>query len=112
MKKKTAFIAIFIVAVVLVVVLYANSLTSAQPTQTGDMRQNLTQELPEVSVLTADWESWSKIFQEGGGVVSRVDSWDVFKNYCESYTFTVMIDEDACVVWFKGSFTQAIYYKY
>jgi hypothetical protein len=112
MKKKIAFIAIFIVAVVIVVVLYANSLTSTQPTPTVNMRQKLAQELPEVNVLTADWKSWSKIFQEGGGAVSNVDSWDAFKNYCESYTFTVMIDEDARVVWFKGSFTQAVYYKY
>jgi hypothetical protein len=112
MTKKIAFIAIFIVAVVLVAVLYTSLSASTQPAQTINMRQKLAQELPEVDVSTADWESWRGIFEDGGGVVSRVDSWDAFKDYCESYTFTVMIDEDAHVVWFKGSFTQAIYYKY
>jgi hypothetical protein len=112
MAKKIVLIAIFIVVVVLVFILYSNLSTITQPTQTINMRQKLAEELPEVSVSTADWESWTKIFQDGGGVVTRVDGWDAFKDYCENYTFAVMIDENARVVWFKGSFTQAIYYKY
>jgi len=57
---------------------------------------------------------WSRTFRDSGGILTKMDTWEQFK---ESYRqsiggLPIMLDEDNRVVWFKGSLSQAVYYEY
>ena len=80
-----------------------------------NMQQKIKDELScTPSIFTDDWNVWSRTFRDSGGNLTKIDSWEQFKeNYrqCIKPT-TIGIDDGHCVVWFKNSSNQATYYEY
>ena len=93
--------------------LYTRPTFLTQPQPEVKMREKLSNELPDLTVTNADWTVWSKILTDSGGVLTRMNTWEQFKESCRQAIYpTIQLDETNRVVWFKGSFTQAVYYEY
>jgi len=112
------FICGFLVAVCVVYVFgfpFSLNLFSSHPQPEIDMYKRIQEEIPNgYSILTYDWTVWSKTFKDSGGILTKMDTWEQFK---ESYRqsiggLPIMLDQENHVVWFKGSANQAVYYEY
>jgi hypothetical protein len=115
--KKMLLLIVFIIAITVIVglILYFQSPSLFQPKPEIDMAQKIRDEISnDVSILNYDWIVWSKTFRDSGGVLTKMDTWEQFKeSYRQSIKpFTIMLDEANRVVWFKGSLVQAVYYEY
>jgi len=100
------------VLVVIGYFVYINFPLSSKPEI--DMYQKIREEISNgYSVLQYDWMVWSRTFGDSGGILTKMDNWEQFKeSYNQSFGGPIMLDEQNRVVWFKGSAIQAVYYAY
>ncbi|MDT8781514.1 MAG: hypothetical protein IAX22_02550 [Candidatus Bathyarchaeota archaeon] len=83
----------------------------SEDTQIVDIKQKIMDELGEVTT-SSSWSAWSKTFTNSGGIITKMDSWEDFKSMYNFAKTSILLDESNHVIWFKGSLTQAVYYKY
>jgi len=111
-KTIAACAAVVVVAVVVLSIL----LLLAPPSRPEvNMREKLNEESPNgYSIREQDWLVWSKIARDSGMILTRMDSWEQFKESCRQfpYTLVMMLDQENRVVWFKAYANQAVYYEY
>jgi len=114
---KTSTIAIICVGIMLVsgLSLYLGFPLLTQPKPEIDRSQKITDEISgSYSIVKYDWLVWSKTFQDSGGILTKMNTWEQFKeSYRQSINpITIELDETHRIVWFKGSMNQAVYYEY
>ncbi len=95
--------------------LYTRFSFLAEPQPEINMQQKIRDEISgSYSILAYDWNVWSKTFRDSGGILTKMDTWEQFKeSYRQSIKpITIELDETNHVVWFKGAINHAIYYEY
>ena len=66
------------------------------------------------SIVNYDWSVWSRTFKDSGGILTKVNSWEEFKESIKQSVplLAIELDEGNRVVWFKGAINHAVYYQY
>ena len=80
-----------------------------------NMQQKIKDELScTPSIVPDDWNVWSRTFRDSGGTLTKMDSWEQFKeSYRQSVKpITIGLDDGHCVIWFKTATNQATYCEY
>jgi hypothetical protein len=110
-----------ILTVIVIVILSVSALAYTgyfssflEPKPAVDMNQKIQDELSTNSISNTDWTVWSRTFRDSGGILTKMDNWEQFKeSYKQSpWVIVIMLDQNARVVWFKGAMNQATYYEY
>jgi hypothetical protein len=110
-----------ILAVIVIVILsisilaYTGALSSFfEPKPAVDMNKKLLDELSADSISNTDWAVWSQIFKDSGGILTKMNTWEQFKESYKQFSsmYPFQLDQNARVVWFKCAMNQAIYYEY
>ena len=115
LRNKTIAACVAIAAVVAVIILSIFLLFAPPSRPEVNMREKLNEELSNgYSIREQDWLVWSKIARDSGMILTRMDSWEQFKESYRQmpYTLVIMLDQKSRVVWFKAYVNQAVYYQY
>jgi len=92
------------------------SLLSSQPKPEINMRQKILDELPDgYSIQESDWVVWSRTFRDSGGIFTKMDTWEQFKESYRQNRLLVLfigLDQQNRVVWIRPAWNQVIYYEY
>ncbi|MCK4478388.1 hypothetical protein KAU88_07670 [Candidatus Bathyarchaeota archaeon] len=113
MKAKKAYI--LLIALIVIVALLVFFKFYSPSRASVDMRQQIKNELSNgYSIREYDWGVWSKTARDSGLILTKMDSWEQFKESWKQnpYGIVIMLDEQNHVVWFKPYYNQAIYYQY
>ena len=115
MGKGLLVVVILIILTIAGLFLYTRFAFLAEPEPEINMQQKIKDEVScTPSIVTYDWNVWSRTFRDSGGILTKMDTWEQFKeSYRQSIKpITIKIDEGHCVVWFRGAINHAIYYEY
>lgn len=113
---KGLYLAVILIVSVCIVGLFLYSrLPLAENQPEINMQEKINTEISgSYSIVNYDWAVWSKTFKDSGGTLTRMGTWEQFKeSYRQSiHPITIELDEDNRVVWFKGAMNHAVYCEY
>jgi hypothetical protein len=116
MSKGLLLVVFIIIGLFVGVLVFTNNLPSLSVNKPEiNMNQKLQDELPgSYGITNYDWSVWSRTFKDSGGILTRANSWEDFKESFRQFpaVISIELDQNNHVVWFKGAINHAIYYQY